>query len=146
MKGKFAALILCLMAVLMVGCTAMAPAASVDEPLENTYWKLNRLGETPVTAVDNQREAHLVLHAEEARVAGSGGCNRLMGSYDLEGEALSFGRLATTMMACPAGMQTERAFLDALEEVAAWEVDGKTLTLSDADGEPLARFEAVHLY
>lgn len=146
MKGKFAALVFCLMAVLMAGCTAMAPAASVDEPLENTYWKLTRLGDAPVAVVDNRREAHLVLHAEEGRVAGSTGCNRLMGGYRLDGDALGFDRPATTLMACPEGMTTERDFLDALEEVAAWRVEGKVLTLSDADGEPLARFEAVHLY
>ncbi|MDN3523578.1 META domain-containing protein [Halomonas ramblicola] len=146
MKRTFAAAAPSLAAVMLAGCAALEPPAASDEPLENTYWKLTRLGDGDVTAVANQREAHLVLHAEERRVAGSGGCNRLMGSYDLEGEALRFGRLATTMMACPAGMQTERAFLDALEEVAVWEVEGMHLTLSDADGEPLADFEAVHLY
>ncbi|GEK46933.1 META domain-containing protein [Halomonas pacifica] len=128
----------------MVGCAAME--ASVDEPLVNTYWKLTRLGEAPVAVVDNQREAHLVLHEEDRRVAGSTGCNRLMGGYRLAGQALSFGQMATTRMACMAGMDTEQAFLAALDRVAAWDVEGKSLTLTDAQGEVVARFEAVHLY
>ncbi|GKW50845.1 META domain-containing protein [Halomonas sp. NCCP-2165] len=130
--------------LVMAGCAAME--APVDEPLVNTYWKLTRLGEAPVAGVDNRREAHLVLHVEDRRVAGSTGCNRLMGGYRLAGQALSFGQMATTRMACMAGMDTEQAFLAALERVAAWDVEGGSLTLTDAQGEVLARFEAVHLY
>ena len=124
----------------------MGPSASVDEPLENTYWKLTRLGDTPVAAVANQREAYLVLHTEKARVAGSTGCNRLMGGYRLDGDRLSFGQLASTRMACLDGMQTEQAFLATLEAVAGWRVQGQRLELLDAQEAVVARFAAVHLY
>lgn len=144
MKRMVSLALMLAFSVLMAGCAAMEP--SVDEPLVNTYWKLTRLGETPVAAVDNQREAHLVLHKEEQRLAGSTGCNRLMGGYRLDGQALRFERPATTMMACMAGMDTEQAFLETLERVAGWEVDGQRLILTGAKGEPLAHFEAVHLY
>ena len=33
-------------------------ARFATEPLENTYWKLTRLGETPVTVAPQQREPH----------------------------------------------------------------------------------------
>lgn len=144
MKRMFVLALALAFSMMMVGCAAMN--GSMDEPLVNTYWKLTQLGEAPVTAQDNQREAHLVLHEEEQRLAGATGCNRLMGGYRLDGQALSFERPATTLMACPQGMDTERAFLDALGRVAAWEVEGQTLTLKDAGGSALARFEAVHLY
>ena len=146
MKRIFTPLLPLLAAVALAGCTATAERTAGDEPLQNTYWKLIDLEGAAVEAVDNQREAHIVLHTEENRVAGSGGCNRLMGSYRLDGDALSFGQLATTMMACADGMQTEHAFLEVLENVSAWEVTGSNLTLKDGAGDDVARFEAVHLY
>jgi heat shock protein HslJ len=39
-----------------------------------------RLGGDAVIVADNQREPHFILQAEQKRVAGSGGCNRMMGS------------------------------------------------------------------
>jgi putative lipoprotein len=113
--------------------------------LENTYWKLVRLAERPVTAPERQREAHLILHPADGRVSGSGGCNRLTGSYELEGERLTFGRMAGTMMACRDGMDTERAFLDALSRVRRARVLGQQLQLFDSEDKSVARFEAVYL-
>lgn len=135
-----------LMAVLLlVGCAATERSVAIDEPLVNTYWKLTHLGDAPVTPVEQRREAHLVLHVEDQRVAGSTGCNRLTGRYRLEGNRLGFDRLASTRMACPAGMQTEQAFLDALGRVTGWAVEGGQLVLTDAEGQVLARFRAVSL-
>lgn len=140
---------------LLLGTMALAGCAGFDatsngpgdEPLENTYWKLETVGDREAVAIDEAREAHLVLHAEDNRLAGSTGCNRMMGQYELEGDRLSFAQVATTMMACPGEVMTlERAFLDALGSVDTWQVDGKALTLVDAEGEALARFAAVHLY
>jgi len=68
--------------------------------LQNTYWKLLKLGDTPVVMQKQQREPHFVLRSQEHRVGGSGGCNRLMGGYELEGSNLAFTQMASTMMAC----------------------------------------------
>nr|WP_163502672.1 META domain-containing protein [Halomonas socia] len=145
MKSRFATLLGSL-AIVLMGCTGMEHSMTHDEPLENTYWKLTRVGDIAAEAVDNQREAHFVLHTEENGVAGSTGCNRLAGSYRLENDALSFGPLVTTRMACLEGGETERAFLTALEATANWQIEGLALTLRDESGEAVAHFEAVHLY
>ena len=113
--------------------------------LENTYWKLVSLGERPVAAPERQGEAHLILHPADGRVSGSGGCNRFTGSYELDGEKLTFGSIAGTLMACPAGMDIEREFLAALKEARKARVLVQQLQLFDAVGEPLTRFEAVYL-
>ena len=63
-------------------------ARFATEPLENTYWKLTRLGDAPVTVASQQREPHFILNPESRRVGGSGGCNRLTGSYELHGDQL----------------------------------------------------------
>jgi copper homeostasis protein (lipoprotein) len=116
-----------------------------DSPLRNTYWKLVRLNGEPALAFDNQREAHLVFNLNEPRVSGSDGCNRLMGSFELDGDKLRLSRLAGTMMACADGAAQERAFLDALGKVDAWQVRGSHLELFDTQRQVLARFEAVAL-
>jgi copper homeostasis protein (lipoprotein) len=114
--------------------------------LQDTYWKLVQLhGQTIADAAERQREAHLVLHTAQQRLAGSGGCNRLAGSYTLDGPLLSFGRTAATRMACAQGMAQEQALLDALAATARWRIDAQRLELLDAQGASLARFEAVAL-
>lgn len=113
--------------------------------LENTYWKLMRLGKEPVVASAQQREPHLVLHSEGSRVAGFGGCNRITGSYSTSGEKLTFSQMAGTMMACPDGMQYERAFHDALGRVAKWRIDGERMELFDEAGTSVAQFESRYM-
>ena len=123
------------------GGTALQKA-STRPALENTYWKLTRLGDEPVHVAAEQREPHIILQSGSRRIAGFGGCNRLIGSYVLEGERLTFGKLAMTRMACTQGMETEDAFLAALEKVKTWRVLGQHLELYDAAGNLLAQFEA----
>ncbi|KAF1048223.1 META domain-containing protein [Xylophilus sp.] len=118
--------------------------AATGAPLEDTTWRLVTLGGQPVAVPTNgQREAHLVLHAKDARLSGSGGCNRLLGSYERNGAALRFPPIAATRLACPQGMEQENAFLQALERVAGWRIQGRRLDLTDAAGVTVAQFEAA---
>jgi uncharacterized lipoprotein YbaY/heat shock protein HslJ len=122
-----------------------APAAG-SATLENTYWRLASLRGQPVMPpTERQREAHLVLQPAQRRVIGSGGCNRLSGTYTLDGERLVFSRAVGTMMACRDAMDQERALLDTLTQVARWRVDGQRLALLDERGATLLLFDAVHL-
>jgi uncharacterized lipoprotein YbaY/heat shock protein HslJ len=113
--------------------------------LENTYWKLVRLGATTVTLAEKQQEPYFVLQPETGRVIGSGGCNRMTGSYTLAGDKLTFGQMAATMMACAEGMDVEREFHKALRQVASWRIEGETLELFDAGGVSTAQFESRYL-
>jgi heat shock protein HslJ len=116
-----------------------------NEPLENTYWKLVRLGDDEVAAVPNQREAHFILHRATRHFSGAGGCNRMTGNYDVEGDRLTFDRVITTMMACAEGMESERKFLAALRQTGLAKVTQQQLELLDAEGKVIARLQAVHL-
>ncbi|HRE19125.1 MAG TPA: META domain-containing protein, partial [Rhodocyclaceae bacterium] len=82
-----------------------------ESTLRGTYWKLVRLGDSPVTAAAKQREAHLILANDVLRVSGSAGCNRVTGTFELDGDRLRFSQIAGTMMACPEGMEQEKRFL-----------------------------------
>jgi heat shock protein HslJ len=110
--------------------------------LSKTSWKLSGLGNSPVSAPSPQKEAYFLLDPANHRVSGSGGCNRLAGSYELNGEQLKFGPMAGTRMACPEGMDTEQAFLQSLERVSKWKITGQSLELFDSAGKVLAQFKA----
>ena len=64
-------------------------------PLEKTFWRATELGSQRVTAANAAREPHLVIE-EGGRVGGSDGCNRVTGTYERTGEAITFGRMAAT--------------------------------------------------
>lgn len=116
-------------------------ATTATPSLENTYWKLTSLGEVPVTAV-SQQEPLFILNSETHRVSGSGGCNRLTGSYALKDDHLTFSQMVTTMMSCVEGMDTEKAFLKALTEAKTWKMAGEELELLNDAGKVMARFKA----
>ena len=111
-------------------------------PLENTYWKLVRIGERPVAAVDPKAEPHLRLDRNGQRVSGSGGCNRFTGGYSLDGDRITFTDLAPTRMFCAPAMDQERAYFGALAPAGRWRVDGKRLELFGPAGDRL-HFEAA---
>jgi heat shock protein HslJ len=74
-----------------------AASRAGTESLENTYWKLMHLGDTPVAAVPRQQEPHLILNSMTGRAGGSGGCNRMTGGYELNGEQLRLGPMTMTL-------------------------------------------------
>lgn len=132
------------------GCQSHAAQhahTALDESLTNTYWKLLTVNDNPVVATNNVREAHIVLHIDSTRLAGSTGCNTLSGRYQHTGQQLTFYPITTTKMACPTTqMRNEQAMLSALQQTRHWEISVSRLALTGTNGEPLAVFEAVHLY
>ena len=115
------------------------PVSAPSPQLGDTEWRLVELNGEPVEIADGAPVLNLLLDLEESRVAGSGGCNRLTGTFALSEGELRFGPLATTLMAClEPVMQRERALLAALARVTSYQLDGRTLTLL-SDGEPVVR-------
>jgi putative lipoprotein len=113
--------------------------------LANTYWKLVSLNETGVVMAEGQdREAFLQLREDDKSVQGFAGCNRFTGTYSVNGNDLDFGPLATTRKACPAGMDTEAAFLQVLDGTAYFSIHEETLTLLNGRKKPVARLVAVY--
>ncbi|MFM8277533.1 MAG: META domain-containing protein [Cyanobium sp.] len=113
--------------------------------LRGTLWTLQALqdGDGPSLSQPPGKPAELLLAADQERVSGSGGCNRLLGGFRLSGEQLSFSRLASTQMACPAAvMAFERRYSEALGRVRRWSTDKQTLLLQDERGRTLLVFSA----
>jgi uncharacterized lipoprotein YbaY/heat shock protein HslJ len=112
--------------------------------LQDTYWKLLELDGKPVVTPEGMREAHMVLASAGSSARGHAGCNNFFGTFQATEDKLTFSALGSTMMACLTGMDTEKAFLQALGETTRFEISGQFLTLF-ADDHPLARLEAVYL-
>jgi heat shock protein HslJ len=122
---------------LMAG-TAMAQSTPPATPsLEGIYWKVTELAGKPTLAQDPAREAHLLFQAG-GRVSGSDGCNRITGSVQRKGDAVTFGQMTATQMACLNAGGTEGQFRAALNNAGRFAVAGDRLSLFDAAGHRLA--------
>ncbi|MEE4175674.1 MAG: META domain-containing protein [Xanthomonadales bacterium] len=114
------------------------PMTQDTDPLTGTSWQVEDIAGGGVI----DRSPATVVFPEPGRVAGNSSCNRYMGGYEREGDALTFGNLAGTMMACPeALMDQERRFYEAMDRVTGWRIDASTglLHLVDGSGETVIR-------
>jgi heat shock protein HslJ len=89
--------------------------------LEKT-WHLTSLNGKPLLP-----NSSITLELEGDRLAGTGGCNRFTGSYNLEERKLSVDPdIASTMKACePEIMEQESAFLQALAAATEYLIDNR---------------------
>ncbi len=107
------------------------------DPIRDRTWVLVRMNDAEPIA------GHIVTLtlAAEGGVSGRGGCNRYMGSYTMNGEALSINEnIASTMMACVADgvMEQESRYLKALATMnKISRAEDGTLHLSNADNQSM---------
>lgn len=86
-------------------------------------WRLANMAESslPTPMVPSEE---LTVNFSEGRISGSGGCNRFMGSYEVEGDRLTIGQLASTFKACEQPiMDQESRYLKALQGTQRYELD-----------------------
>lgn len=109
------------------------------------YWKLVELNGKPLPSIKREKEPFLVLKDKGKNFGGHGGCNTLLGKYELgERNKVTFSDLVTTMMACE-DSDTELALRDALESTDHYVIDGDFLKLEDARNKVNAKFLRVYL-
>jgi heat shock protein HslJ len=126
--------------VAAAGCGDDDSGGGSTTGLEGTTWVLSPtadigadLGDITVTA-----------RFDSGTVSGTSGCNTYTAGYEVDGSSLTIGPAASTRKACgPAATAVEDAYLGKLSDVASFEVDGDTLTLSDDSGDDLLVFDAV---
>ena len=133
--GSRAVVILMLVPALLLGaCDADEGSAAA---LEGPTWTLESFSlDGPGQPVPEGVEATATF--ANGTVQGNSGCNSFSGRYELSGVALTFGPLASTMMACdpPQGV-VEGAVLAGLEATASFRIEDGALTLLDATGGEL---------
>ena len=109
------------------------PADPAPDPLAGTQWRLTRipgrnLGQVPV-------QNHPRLSFDGTRARGRGVCNPLTATYTLTPpDGLVFGRVGGAMMPCREGQQLEAFFIDQLEGVQRYSIEGDTLRDGHAHG------------
>jgi len=125
------------LALLLAGCPsapehARQGAATIVGPV----WVAEEIAGAPAGA-----EAPITLQlGADGRASGRGGCNGYGGPYTLAGgDALHFGPLAATKMACaPALMDQEQRYFDTLAKVTHYAVaDDGALLLETAEGKEI---------
>lgn len=123
--------LLCLAALALAACGG-DDDESGGASLEGTQWTLaGGVDDVPDDAVPT-------LMLDEGVASGSGGCNRFSGGYEVDGDSLTIGPLAGTMMACEEPKMTvESTYLAALEAADAWAIDGGELVLTSGGDETL---------
>ena len=140
--GMFIALIaICTMLsrVRAIQTTRPNPAATI--PVEGTHWKAIELAGRPMSADELKRNAYLLLQVG-GRFSGRDGCNFISGSYQLNGDVITFGLLRLTTMACLREVSIEREFLAALTSGTTLRVVGTHLEMYDATRNRVAVFTA----
>lgn len=74
--------------------------------------------------------------ADDGTVAVTTGCNNGATTWEHDGDSLTFGMVASTLMACDDDLSVqESAIFAALEATASFEASDSELTLLDSDGE-----------
>lgn len=128
-------------ALICLAMGACSPKLSSSSPLFGSRWVLQTLSGVPVQTSGSDKDAHLQFERDGNRVSGTGGCNRVMGSFEADGKKkMQFSPLASTKMACP-DLAFEEKFLEELNKTKFYTFaqDG-TLQLKDGKGNVLATF------
>jgi heat shock protein HslJ len=129
--------------VLIAQNTSQHTSAAVPISITETHWNLIELDGNAIAAVTSGRnQPYIYLQRPGDKISGSGGCNRLFGTFDLSGNSLQFHSVASTRMACADNsMANEAALLEALKLTTSFQLDGNVLQLR-VDDRILARFQA----
>jgi heat shock protein HslJ len=124
------------------GGAEMPAQDAPQDALVNAQWVLESYGppgaETPVVG-----ETPLTIEfTTDGQVSGNAGCNSFAGGYQVQEDKLLLGELVSTLVACTDTtlMEQEVAYLDALQRVSDYRIEGDSLTLIYGEGEGTLNF------
>lgn len=106
--------------------------------LEETRWRATEICRMPAVAFE-EGAPEITLHAEDARISGCGGGNRIVGFYELDGAALRLNVAAAKQPCAPGVLAQEEAFIEALSRATGYRLNGDRLDLVE-DHLVVARF------
>lgn len=142
MKSLFATLFLASSVSLLSSCGTAQNTTSSPSEL-NGEWRITKVEGTTVSSENTENEAYMSFDVNEKQMQGCAGCNRIFGPFEAGAKngTLKFGNTGSTRMMC-ANMDVEDKVLNAMGKVAQFKiVDGKELTLKDAQGNALIILE-----
>ena len=118
-------LIACLTASMLFSCSSSRNSAQVGNLAGN--WRLTVFPNATKPFAEFFTMKTPELEFDGQRVTGSTGCNRISGSFTVDGEEFKFGSLATTKMGCPG--YDENVYMDALNMTNRFRLNADQLSL-----------------
>ena len=137
MKKVFVSL--CMASVLMglSSCASTKNAATLSSI--SGEWNIIEVNGTAVVPAPGQEFPYIGFDTKTGKVFGNSGCNRMMGSFDVNAKpgTIDLGALASTRMDCP-DMTVENNVLSALNKVKKYKKLGKeNIALCGASNRPI---------
>ncbi len=135
--GHVLGLTVVLISLLALG-TGCGGSAGEQPALDGTRWKLTAWAE-PDPIPDS---ATITAEFSEGRVAGNSGVNQYSASVtsSTDGSFAVDAPISTKMAGPEDAMAAESTYLRRLEAATSYQVDGDTLVVNDADGQPSLTF------
>ncbi len=120
-------IIACIASAMLLSCSSSRNSAQLESL--NGDWVLTVFPNQTKTFAElfTMKAPELQLSSTDSRVAGSTGCNRVMGGFTVNGEEFKFGNLATTKMGCPG--YDETIYVEALNRVNRFRLNDDQLSL-----------------
>jgi heat shock protein HslJ len=133
-----------LVVALTSGCGS---GINLDEPIEGPIWQLDQLGNELIEPSNDPRaNPQIQFDGNSGRVSGTGGCNRVAGTFERNGSMLKLSQLGATRMACanPAVNINETQFFAALQATTSYRLQNRSrLVLLDSAGRTVASLSTV---
>jgi heat shock protein HslJ len=127
-------LLLCTTLFVIAGLTLAACAGNASASVVGD-WNLVSYGSPASLTPAAPNVETTVTFGSDGKLSGNVGCNSFSGDYKVDGSTITFSAVISTMMACADPiMQQESAVLSVFANSATFKIDGKTLTITSADG------------
>ena len=126
-----------------------SPEATAEPPpdtnagIEDLLWSLNSLG-----GIGLVPGSSITMDLTDGNTTGSAGCNTYDGAYELSGESISIGPLATTLKSCPEPpglMDQENQYLTELQQIEAYSIQSDGLQMFGSQSPVTLFYNAVVL-
>ncbi|MEJ2211055.1 MAG: transporter substrate-binding domain-containing protein, partial [Anaerolineae bacterium] len=137
-------------AIIVIACVAIGIVWLINrggeetpaDPLAGTQWQVRSYYDAAEAGrmVSPTGGVQLTAEFAEGNVGGSSGCNTYTAGYTVDGDALSIGEAASTMMFCDGLMDQEFAFLAALRAASSFKLETGGLQVLDDQSQVVVDF------
>ena len=110
--------------------------ASNNQVLKNTKWELKSLNKKDIKKVE---KVAIINFEKENKAFGNLGCNSFFGKVDIKPNNINISKVGSTMMMC-SDMSVERDYMEVLNTVTTYKIDGNSLIFFDKNNKEIARF------
>ena len=118
------------------GSTKGLETASNNQVLKNTKWELKSLNKKDIKKVE---KVAIINFEKENKVFGNLGCNSFFGKVHIKPNNINISKVGSTMMMC-SDMSVEHDYMEVLDKVTTYKIDGNTLIFFDKNNQEIARF------